>query len=209
MTADAVHPQSLAAASPLYTVVKRVLDISAVLILALPASMLVLLAAGLVWATDGRPIFFAQDRVGRGGKIFRMRKLRTMATGTARVMHATLANDARITATGRFLRRSHLDELPQLWNILIGDMSLIGPRPEQPHLVDYYKQHIPGFELRHAVRPGLSGLAQVSFGYAADLEETREKFRYDLYYVKNVSPLLDLKICLRTIQVYANPCYVR
>lgn len=209
MTADAVHPYSMATASVYCVAVKRSLDIAGAVILALPVLILVLLAALLIWATDGRPVFFSQERVGKNGRIFKMRKLRTMALSTGKVMHATLSNDARITATGRFLRRSHLDELPQLWNIFVGDMSFIGPRPEQPHLVEYYKQHIAGFDLRHAVRPGLSGLAQVAFGYAADLEETREKFRYDLYYVQNLSAGLDLKILGRTVQVYANPAYVR
>ncbi len=209
MTADAVHPRSTGAASAFYMAVKRTLDIAVALILALPVLVLLLAAALLILATDGRPIFFSQQRVGRNGRNFKMYKLRTMVQNPENVMHATLVNDVRITATGQFLRRTHLDELPQLWNIFIGDMSLIGPRPEQPHLVEYYKLHIAGFDVRHTVRPGLSGLAQVAFGYATNLEETREKFRYDLYYVQNVSGLLDLKIILRTVQVYANPAYVR
>lgn len=209
MTADAVHLQPMTTAKSAYVWAKRCVDTLASAILAVPVSILLVLAGLVIWVTDGRPIFFTQERVGRDGKIFKMRKLRTMANTNEKVMHATLANDQRITPTGRFMRQSHLDELPQLWNVFTGDMALIGPRPEQPHLVEYYRQHIPGFDLRHTVRPGLSGLAQVSFGYATDLEETRQKFRYDLYYVQNISPWLDVQICLRTIQVYANPYYVR
>ena len=123
--------------------------------------------------------------------------------------HATLNEDDRVTRLGNWLRRSHIDELPQLWNILIGDMSLIGPRPEQPHLARRYAIYIPGYDSRHLVRPGLSGWAQVCFGYAADIEETRQKFAYDLYYVLNIGPALDLKICAKTIQVYGNPAFVR
>jgi lipopolysaccharide/colanic/teichoic acid biosynthesis glycosyltransferase len=107
------------------------------------------------------------------------------------------------------MRRSHLDELPQLWNVLIGDMSLIGPRPEQAFLVEEYRKVLKDYELRHIVRPGLSGMAQVYYGYASDVAETSEKLKYDLFYVQNIGLRLDLRIMLRTLAVFMNPLYVR
>ena len=122
---------------------------------------------------------------------------------------ATAKNDPRITPLGRFLRISHVDELPQLWNILKGDMTLIGPRPEQPELVEAYRSALSDYDLRHTVVPGLTGWAQVYYGYAADLQETTDKLAYDLYYVQNIGPTIDLKILVRTFTVYANLQYVR
>lgn len=192
-----------------YRRVKRLADILLVLAVAAPVLIVVALAAVAILIAMGRPVFFVQDRVGRGGRVFRMWKLRTMHCGERIVGHATVKDDPRITPLGHFLRRTHLDELPQLWNMLTGDMTLIGPRPEQPHLADFYAQHIPGYERRHDVTPGLTGLAQVYFGYAADLEETREKAVYDLRYVENMGPLLDARIFVRTVRVYSDPRFVR
>jgi lipopolysaccharide/colanic/teichoic acid biosynthesis glycosyltransferase len=192
-----------------YLWVKRTADLAIVAILLLPVAVIVLFAALAILVTDGRPVFFMQDRVGLKGKIFQIWKLRTMRVHAGTRLHATLNNDQRITGLGSWLRASHIDELPQLWNILKGDMSLIGPRPEQTHLVRHYAMHISGYNMRHLVRPGLSGWSQVCFGYAADIEDTRKKLAYDLFYVENLGPLLDLKICVKTIQVYSNPAFVR
>jgi len=157
----------------------------------------------------GRPVFFVQNRTGKGGRIFRMYKLRTMQCCPSEAVVATLKNDPRVTPFGRFLRLSHLDEIPQLWNILKGDMTLIGPRPEQPELVEAYRAAMPEYDLRHTVVPGLTGWAQVYYGYAANVEETRTKLDYDLHYIANFGPAIDLKILARTVAVYANLDYVR
>lgn len=192
-----------------YVRLKRLLDILMVLAVA-PAVLLVVGVAALaILVAMGRPVFFLQDRVGLNGRVFRMWKLRTMHCGERIVGHATVKDDPRITPLGALLRRTHLDELPQLWNMLAGDMTLIGPRPEQPHLAAFYAEHIPDYDKRHSVTPGLTGLAQVYFGYAADLEETREKAVYDLRYVEDLGPALDAKIFVRTVRVYADPRFVR
>jgi lipopolysaccharide/colanic/teichoic acid biosynthesis glycosyltransferase len=181
---------------------KRALELAVVIILGLPA--LVLLGAGclIVRATMGRPIFFVQQRVGQGGRVFRMYKLRTMfVPGSVEAGVATSKADPRVTPVGRWLRRFHVDELPQLWNVLIGDMSLVGPRPEQPALAEDYRLQIPAFAYRLMVRPGISGWAQVRTGYAADIAETKVKLGYDLFYLKNFSFALDLQILMRTLVI--------
>lgn len=192
-----------------YNKFKRLIDVFVVLG-STPAVLLVLLVASVaIYLLEGRPIFFTQNRVGRGGRVFRMLKLRTMIPETCSDQISTTKNDPRITPLGRFLRQSHIDELPQLWNILVGHMTLIGPRPEQPALVDRYREKLPNYDLRHAVPPGLSGWAQVNFGYAADLTETARKLDYDLEYVQRYGPLMDLLIIVRTFRIFLDPRYVR
>jgi len=179
---------------------KRVIDV--VLVIAtLPLTLPVLgLAVAAARATMGRPTFFVQSRVGQGGRVFDMFKLRTMRPPReAERGVATLEGDTRITPLGRWLRRFHIDELPQLLNVLIGDMSLVGPRPEQPGLAETYARKAPAFTYRQLVRPGITGWAQVRAGYAADLAETRVKLGFDLYYLKNFSVALDAQILLRTV----------
>ena len=193
----------------LYSKVKRGFDIAMVLMAGPAALVLVALIAFVTAILMGRPIFFVQRRVGLNGRVFRMFKLRTMQPCSVKITSATAKNDRRITPLGKVLRQTHLDELPQLWNILRGEMSLIGPRPEQPELVDLYREMIPQYDMRHTVRPGLSGWAQVSFGYAANVDETRNKLKYDLYYVQNFGPAMDMRVAVRTILVYLNPTYVR
>jgi lipopolysaccharide/colanic/teichoic acid biosynthesis glycosyltransferase len=189
---------------------KRLLDILIVLMVGPAAIIVIALAAVAILVCMGRPVLFFNDRVGQNGRLFRMVKLRTMACGSpSRVVSATAVNDPRVTPLGRILRRSHFDELPQLWNILLGDMTLIGPRPEQPQLVAYYRENIPHYDLRHTVKPGLTGWAQVSFGYAADIEETRRKLTYDLEYVQRYGPKMDLITACKTLQVYLDPRLVR
>jgi lipopolysaccharide/colanic/teichoic acid biosynthesis glycosyltransferase len=188
---------------------KRLTDVVVVLGSA-PAVLLVLLiASAAIYLLEGRPIFFSQDRVGRGGRVFRMLKLRTMTPESCSEQIATVKDDPRITPLGRLLRQTHIDELPQLWNILVGHMSLIGPRPEQPALVDHYREKLPNYDLRHAVAPGLSGWAQVNFGYAADLAETARKLDYDLEYVQRYGPMMDFIIVVRTFRIFLDPRYVR
>jgi lipopolysaccharide/colanic/teichoic acid biosynthesis glycosyltransferase len=194
---------------PVYSRVKRAVDIATVVLAGPAALVVVMICAALILLLMGRPIFFVQNRVGRNGRVFRMYKLRSMQLRPAAESIATAKNDPRITPLGKFLRRSHLDEVPQLWNVLKGDMTLIGPRPEQPELVARYAELIPHYELRHLVTPGLSGWAQVYYGYAADVEETRNKLEHDLFYVQHYGPAIDLRTLIRTIVVYSNPMYVR
>ena len=188
------------AREPVFERLKRLTDIllAAVgLLLALPFLPLVAL---VIWIGDRGPVFFRQPRVGKNRVTFQIVKLRTM-----RVQHDgavyTGANDSRITAIGRFLRNTRLDEVPQLWNVLVGDMSLIGPRAEWSKLVDDYERQIPCYHFRHLVKPGITGWAQVNYPYGANLEDTLHKLEYDLYYIRYFSFVLDASIVLKTIQI--------
>lgn len=181
----------------LYREAKRALDILLVVAILPIAGPVVALGALGVALTMGTPVLFTQKRVGYAGKVFTIYKLRTM-TRAPREADATAVGDMRVTGVGRFLRRFRIDELPQLWNVLKGEMSLIGPRPEQPELARAYVSQMPAFAFRHLVRPGITGWAQIRAGYAANLAETREKLSFDLYYLKNASVTLDLEIAART-----------
>ena len=181
-------------------VMKRACDLL-IVAAAAPAALLLIALAGLATlVTSGRPVFFIQKRVGLHGRIFKMVKLRTMANSQSVLAVATSVQDNRITRVGRLLRIYRIDELPQLLNVLKGEMSLIGPRPEQPALVDEYRRHLPNFDDRHLVKPGITGLAQVMYGYASNLKETRNKLRYDLIYVRNSSLALEAQIAVRTVK---------
>ncbi|HYF04988.1 MAG TPA: sugar transferase [Patescibacteria group bacterium] len=152
----------------------------------------------LVIVIDSRgPVFFVQPRVGLNGKVYNVYKYRTMTVGKGDTW--TAQGDNRITRVGRFLRRTRIDELPQMINLAAGNMSLVGPRPEQVHIVEQLKQQIPFYDERHLVKPGVTGWAQINDTYAASLEETKDKLEYDLYYVKHRSLLFDLEIILKTI----------
>ena len=155
----------------------------------------------LVRMSSPGPIFFRQTRVGLGGRTFRVVKFRTMRQD-AEVGGAKWAtkNDPRVTRLGMLMRKTRIDELPQLWNVLRGDMGFVGPRPERPEFVPWLVEQIPYFELRHMIRPGLTGWAQVRYGYGATLEESREKLEYDLYYIKHMSLSLDLLIMFETVK---------
>ncbi len=184
---------------------KRGFDLCASLLLIMilwPAMLLVALLI-LLEARGQGPVFYVQQRVGRNGSVFSLFKFRSMRTdaeldGVARFAQS---EDTRITRVGRFIRKVRLDELPQLWNVLRGDMSMVGPRPERPEFVDGFNTRIPHYSLRHSVRPGLSGWAQLRFPYGASEADTIEKLRYDLYYVKFQSFALDLSILLQTAEV--------
>jgi lipopolysaccharide/colanic/teichoic acid biosynthesis glycosyltransferase len=186
---------------PGYDRVKRLIDVLALLALMplwLPLSMAV--AAAVRWDSKG-PALFSQQRVGRGGQLFRLWKFRSMVHGLqAPGVHFAQADDPRITRVGHFLRRTRLDELPQLWNVLCGQMSLIGPRPEQVPFVREFATTIPSYPYRHLVRPGLTGWAQVQQGYADSTDSTRLKLSYDLYYVAHYSLALDLLIAAKTVK---------
>ncbi|RTG98248.1 sugar transferase [Thermus scotoductus] len=184
----------------LYPLFKRAWEVGLVLLLSPLALLVGFLVALAVYLDLGRPILFAQERVGLGGRVFRVYKFRTMRGEPREGAYAGEEQD-RITPLGRFLRRYRLDELPQLWNVLKGEMSLVGPRPEQRVLAEAYAREIPLYPLRHTVRPGLTGWAQVHQGYAEGKEETLVKLSYDLYYIKHLSFFLDLRILLRTVFV--------
>jgi sugar transferase (PEP-CTERM system associated) len=182
--------------------VKRTTDVvgaSVGLILALP---IIAGVAILVRLTSPGPVLYCQRRVGQHGRVFTLRKFRSMRQDAEAKTGAVWAgaSDDRVTSVGRFLRRSHLDELPQLWNILLGDMSLVGPRPERPEFVKELTGSIRFFGLRHMVRPGLTGWAQVCHSYAASADDSMRKLQYDLFYIKHMSLMLDLYVGLRTVK---------
>ena len=179
---------------------KRLLDFILALVLALLTAPLMLLAMFLIKVTSRGPAVYSQVRLGRGGVPFVIYKIRTMHQDAESLTGARWCTpgDSRITAVGRWLRKTHLDELPQLWNVLIGDMSLVGPRPERPEFVPQLEQAIPHYRGRLAVRPGVTGLAQVQLPPDTDLDSVRLKLAYDLDYVRHSSLWLDLRVCWAT-----------
>lgn len=183
-----------------YLHLKRALDMLVVLV-SLPITVpLCMLIAAAIWVDSGRPVLFWQVRAGQYGRPFRLVKFRSMRVD-AEKKGAQFAgdNDERVTRVGRVLRRLRLDELPQLWNVFRGEMSLIGPRPEQVPFVRQFDREIPFYSWRHRVKPGITGWAQIQQGYASGVEETTTKLEYDLYYVKHLSPWLDLAIAVKTV----------
>jgi sugar transferase (PEP-CTERM system associated) len=189
---------------------KRLLDIAASLVILTLSAPFLLGAMIAVAADDGLPIFYRQTRVTKGGRHFQIMKLRTMrrdAEAAGAVWAAT--QDPRITRVGNVLRRSRLDELPQLFNVLRGEMSLVGPRPERPEFVAQLAEAVPLYNQRHMVKAGLTGWAQVNYPYGASIDDARSKLSYDLYYVKNFSVFFDLLVLLQTIRVVLWPSGVR
>jgi sugar transferase (PEP-CTERM system associated) len=183
--------------------VKRFLDLvvsAGLIVIAIP---LMLVAAVLIAVEGGGPVIYRQERVGFLGRTFTVYKLRSMAQDAEKDGKPAWAstNDARVTRVGKWMRRTRIDELPQLLNILKGEMSFIGPRPERPEFVAMLTEQIPFYAVRHSVRPGLTGWAQVRYSYGATVEQSVRKLEYDLYYVKNHTLLLDLVILLETVRV--------
>ncbi|HWA28472.1 MAG TPA: sugar transferase [Lacunisphaera sp.] len=188
------------AREPVFERLKRVSDVafsSFGLLVALPFLPIV---AALIWIGDRGPVFFRQSRLGKNRVPFDIVKLRTMSVHHDGAVY-TGANDSRITPIGRFLRATRLDEVPQLWNVFRGDMSLIGPRAEWTKLVDEYEKKIPCYHFRHLVKPGITGWAQVNYPYGANLDDTLRKLEYDLYYIRYFSFVLDASIVLKTIHI--------
>ena len=169
------------------------------LILTLPLIPLIMLAVRL--DSEG-PVFYTQARVGKGGRIFKVVKFRTMRhdAESANGPQWAANNDPRVTRVGRFLRTTRLDEIPQLWCVLKGDMAFVGPRPERPEFIEWLSQEIPFYGVRHMVRPGITGWAQVRYKYGSTIEDAREKLQYDLFYIKNASFGLDLLIMFQTVK---------
>lgn len=182
-----------------YSYIKRFIDIL-VTILCMPIALILIFIFAIIIKLDSRgSAFFAQERVGHNGKYFKVVKLRSMTVDAEKNgAKWAVVNDPRVTKVGRFIRKTRIDELPQLFNVLKGDMSLVGPRPERPMFTAEFDQTIPGFSKRLAVKPGLTGWAQVNGGY--DITP-KEKLSYDLYYIQNKGFKLDFKILLKTINV--------
>jgi len=184
---------------------KRLFDLlGALLGILLTAPLMLLTAIAILWESGWQgPVFYHQTRVGLNGRPFRLHKFRSMRTdaeadGKARWAQA---NDDRVTRVGRFARKTRLDELPQLFNVLRGEMSLVGPRPERPEFVEQFNHKIPFYSERHRVRPGVTGWAQLCYQYGSSEDDARQKLQYDLYYVKNTSFFLDMIILLETVEV--------
>jgi exopolysaccharide biosynthesis polyprenyl glycosylphosphotransferase len=170
------------------------------IVLALPV---MLITAVLIVLEDGFPILYFQERVGQNGRLFSVVKFRSMRTDAekdGKPRWAT-AKDDRVTRLGRIIRKLRIDELPQLFSVLAGSMSMVGPRPERPYFVDQLTQEIPYYAIRHSVKPGVTGWAQVRYQYGASVEDAAAKLQYDLYYVKNHSLLLDIVVMFETIGV--------
>jgi sugar transferase (PEP-CTERM system associated) len=183
--------------------IKRLSDVIACLIISAAALPVLLLTALAIRIESGGPILFRQERVGAGGRVFTMLKFRSMAQDAERdgVARWAMEHDPRVSTVGRFIRRARIDELPQLVNVLKGEMSFVGPRPERPQFVRSFVEKVPYYAVRHAVKPGITGWAQIHCNYAASIEDSVTKLEYDLYYVKNHRLLLDLRILLETVVV--------
>jgi sugar transferase (PEP-CTERM system associated) len=182
---------------------KRSIDLGLSLVIGLLALPLMALTAIAIALESGRPVLYCQERVGENGKLFTLCKFRSMRTDAEKGGQPIWAKDGddRVTRVGRVIRKTRLDELPQIWNVLRGDMSFVGPRPERPFFVAELSKAIPFYQQRHAVKPGLTGWAQVKYRYGSSLEDAMEKLRYDLYYIKHLSIFFDLTIVFDTVKV--------
>jgi exopolysaccharide biosynthesis polyprenyl glycosylphosphotransferase len=186
-----------------YLALRRLFDV----LLGVVGCLLTFFMVPVVWVvnrfTDPGDVFYQQERVGKGGKPFQVVKFRSMVMNAEEDTGAIWAdkNDPRVTPMGKLLRRTRLDELPQFWNVLKGEMSVIGPRPERPEFISQLDEQIPFYRARHAVKPGITGWAQIKYRYGASVEDALIKLQYDLYYIKHMGPFLDLQIIIRTLQV--------
>lgn len=189
------------AREPVFERLKRASDIFISIIALVLSAPLLLVASIFIWLEDRGPVLFRQSRIGKNHLPFTLVKLRTMRTNTGGSDPYTRPGDQRITRVGHFLRISRIDEFPQLWNVLRGEMSLIGPRAEWSRLVEDYERQIPCYYFRHLVKPGITGWAQVNYPYGANLDDTLRKLEYDLYYIRHFSFTLDASIVLKTIHI--------
>lgn len=187
----------------LRTAVKRVFDLTASMILLVATFPVMLVTALCIFIEDGAPILFRQERVGKGGRTFMVLKFRSMGNDAEKEGKPqwAAANDPRTTRVGRIIRKLRIDELPQIFNVLKGEMSFVGPRPERPYFVDQLSVKIPYYNTRHSIKPGITGWAQVRYQYGSSVGDAVEKLQYDLYYVKNNSLFLDIIIMIDTVQV--------
>jgi len=188
--------------SAIFKKIKRYTDIAAsILNLAILFPVSLLIAAAIKLDSKG-PVFYEQERVGEDGKVFNLFKFRSMRVDAeANGPVWALVDDDRVTRIGRIIRKLRLDEVPQMINVIKGDMSFVGPRPERPFFVDKLKNEISFYSHRHSIKPGITGWAQLYYPYGASKEDALEKLKYDLYYIKNMSPLMDITIVLETIKI--------
>ena len=204
---DTLHPSNVIFADGFTQAVirsseKRVMDIMVSALMLVATLPIIAVTAAAIYFESGGPILYRQERVGRRGRVFTLLKFRSMRQDAeANGAVWALQNDLRVTRIGSFIRRTRIDELPQLINVLKGDMSFVGPRPERPQFVAELSKSIPYYDLRHYVKPGITGWAQILYPYGASINDAREKLQYDLYYLKNYSIFLDINILLQTIQV--------
>ncbi len=201
---DKIASAGMESSWPIIWRTKRILDILAALIAGIFCVPIGLVVAVLIKLFEPRsPVIYSQERLGQFGTVFRIHKFRTMRVDAESASGAVWAaqNDPRVTLFGRFLRKFRLDELPQFWNILLGDMSLVGPRPERPEIVAQLAARIPFYDERENAMPGLTGWAQIQYPYGHTIEDAKRKLEYDLYYIKNLSLSLDLQIILRTLRI--------
>jgi len=189
--------------SPMKDIVKRIFDVTASSLLLLLTLPVFVLTALLIWLESGSPILYRQERVGENGRIFNVLKFRSMRKDAERdgVPQWAKKQDARVTRVGKVIRLLRIDELPQIFNVLRGDMSFVGPRPERPYFVDELTKKISYYPSRHTVKPGITGWAQIRYPYGATVEDAVQKLQYDLYYVKNHTLFLDLIVLIQTAQV--------
>lgn len=205
---DALNPSALIFAegfrlNPTFIILRRLVSLTVSVICLLVVSPLLPVIALLIKLTSPGPAIYRQKRVGRNGTLFTCYKFRTMREDAEAAAGAKWAGDEdpRITAVGHWLRRTRMDEIPQLWNVFRGDMGFVGPRPERPEFVEWLNRKIPYYHLRHAVRPGITGWAQIRYQYGASLEEAKEKLKYDLYFIKRLSLSFDLMIVLESVKI--------
>jgi exopolysaccharide biosynthesis polyprenyl glycosylphosphotransferase len=187
----------------LYTSIIYVIDVIFSILVLIILSPILIISCLFIYFHDKGPIFYTQKRVGLNGKIFRLYKLRSMIINSEEngAVWSTGLNDDRATPIGKILRKLHIDEIPQMLNILNGDISMVGPRPERPEFVKILSEQIPYYSLRHIIRPGFTGWAQIKYRYARTVEDSKIKFEYDLYYIKNRNIFLDLEIITKTIRI--------
>ncbi|MXS85175.1 TIGR03013 family PEP-CTERM/XrtA system glycosyltransferase [Nitrosomonas sp. HPC101] len=205
---DALYPSWLVFGSgfkqgTLRTLIKRIFDITASLLLLIATLPVILLTALLILIEDGRPVFYRQERVGYAGKPYMVFKFRSMFNDAEKggKPQWAVTDDPRVTRVGKVIRKLRIDELPQIINVLKGEMSFVGPRPERPHFVNILSAQVPYYNMRHSIKPGITGWAQVRYPYGASVEDAIEKLQYDLYYVKNHSLFLDFIILINTVGV--------
>jgi len=195
-----IVPSQLRACTPSARLIKRIVDLmvaSLILVIAMPVVGVASLA---IWIESGRPLIYRQQRVGRGGKIFEILKLRSMPQGIEDKTGPVLAglDDDRSTKVGRFLRRTSIDELPQLFNVIKGEMSIVGPRPERPIFVEAFREFLPRYDERHLVRPGITGWSQVNMKRVIGAQDVGEKLSFDLFYVEHWSVFMDISVLFKT-----------
>jgi sugar transferase (PEP-CTERM system associated) len=185
------------------TFMKRTFDIIVSVIILLLTMPIMLVTALLIRLEDGGPVIYSQERTGRGNRPFKVHKFRSMGINAEKAGKPIWAqqNDPRVTRVGDFIRKVRIDELPQLWNVFKGEMSFVGPRPERPFFVEQLSNDIPYYNVRHSIKPGITGWAQVRYGYGASVEDAVQKLQYDLYYVKNNSLFLDILVLIDTMKV--------